>query len=202
MPRVSETHLNQRRQQILDAALRCFAANGFHNTSMRDVIRQSGLSAGAVYNYFPGKDDLIAAAVSPMLKALVSIADETLQPTRSPTRGIAELLQRVAPIALRPDVDMSRIAVMAWGEALRDDTVRTLLVGAYPAVRTRLVDAVAAWREAGHLPADTDDEALGQVLFATWTGCVMQHALFGDVDVGRYGEALSLLLDVTPCQGV
>jgi AcrR family transcriptional regulator len=194
VPRVSELHVTQRRQQILDAALRCFAANGFHNTSMRDVIRESGLSAGAVYNYFPGKEELIAAAVSPMLDALVLISHEALQPTRSPARGVADLLQRVAPIALRPDVDMSRIAVMAWGEALRDDTVRNLLVRAYPAVRTRLVEAVSAWREAGHLPADTDDEALGQVLFATFTGCVMQHALFGDVDAGRYGNALSSLL--------
>jgi AcrR family transcriptional regulator len=192
---MTESHLSQRRQQILDAALRCFAANGFHNTSMRDVIRESQLSAGAVYNYFPSKDELIAAAVSPMLDALVSIADETLQPTQAPTRGIAELLQRVTPIARRPDVDMSRIAVMAWGEALRDDSVRGLLMRAYPAVRTRLVEAVSARREAGHLPADTDDEALGQVLFATWIGCVMQHALFGDVDVRRYGSALSLLLD-------
>jgi AcrR family transcriptional regulator len=191
---VSEIHLSQRRQQILDAALRCFAANGFHSTSMRDVIHQSGLSAGAVYNYFPGKEELIAAAVSPMLDALVTIADETLQPTRSPARGIAELLQRVAPIALRADVDLSRIAVMAWGEALRDDTVRQLLVRAYPAVRTKLIEAVSAWRQAGRLPADTDDEALGQVLFATLTGFVMQHALFGDVDAGRYGNALSLLL--------
>ena len=61
VPRVSEAHLAARRQQILDAARTCFLRNGFHQTSMQDVIREAGLSVGAVYRYFPSKNDLITA---------------------------------------------------------------------------------------------------------------------------------------------
>ena len=46
MPRVSEDHLLARRQQILDAARVCFLRDGFHNTSMQDVIAEAGLSVG------------------------------------------------------------------------------------------------------------------------------------------------------------
>jgi AcrR family transcriptional regulator len=61
MPKVSEQHAAARRRQIVEAASRCFARRGFHRTTMKDIFRESGLSPGAVYTYFFGKDDLIAA---------------------------------------------------------------------------------------------------------------------------------------------
>src|SRR5215831_14032247 len=61
MPRVSAEHLAARRQQILDAARICFIRNGFHVTSMQDVIAEAGLSVGAVYRYFKSKNEIIEA---------------------------------------------------------------------------------------------------------------------------------------------
>ena len=49
MPKVSEQHREARRDQIVDAALRCFSRKGFQRTSMADIIAESGLSAGAIY---------------------------------------------------------------------------------------------------------------------------------------------------------
>ncbi|MGW9069182.1 helix-turn-helix domain-containing protein, partial [Streptomyces yangpuensis] len=54
MARVSQAHLDARRRQILDGATRCFTRNGFHATSMQDVLKEVDLSAGAVYRYFSG----------------------------------------------------------------------------------------------------------------------------------------------------
>src|SRR5215216_7206950 len=79
MPRVSQHHLDSRRQQILDAATRCFARNGFHATSMQDVLAEANLSAGALYRYFRGKEEIISAiALSTMntvAGAFLSIAE-------------------------------------------------------------------------------------------------------------------------------
>ena len=49
------------RQRVLAAAVRCFAAKGFHGTSMQEVCAQAGMSPGALYRYFPSKDAIIAA---------------------------------------------------------------------------------------------------------------------------------------------
>ena len=62
MPKVSEAHRAARREQIIDAAIRCVGREGFHRTTMSHVIAESGLSAGAVYGYFTGKEDLIKAS--------------------------------------------------------------------------------------------------------------------------------------------
>ena len=45
----------------LQAALACFAEDGFHQTGMADIVRRSGMSHGAVYGYFQSKDEIIEA---------------------------------------------------------------------------------------------------------------------------------------------
>lgn len=195
MPRVSEDHLTARRQQIVAAALRCFARDGFHATSVRDVVRESGLSAGAVYSYFPSKDELVAAAVEPILEQLSAALDDALTAAAppSPTEVVGLLLERIVPVATGGEVDVTRVAVTAWGEALRDPAVHALAHATYRGVRDRLTGVVVRWRDAGHLPADSDVEALAQVVFSVVTGYVLQHALLGDVDPRRYAAAAALL---------
>lgn len=194
VPRVSEEHLTARRGQIVRAALRCFAAEGFHATSMRDVIRESGMSAGAVYSYFPSKEELIAAAVEPVLAQVTGALDDILAAADpvDPGRIVGLLLERIwSDVVGGGDLDYTRVAVTAWGEALRDRAVAAVAVDAYGAIRGRLTDAVRRWRDAGHLPADADADALGQVLFAMVAGFVLQHALLDDVEPGRYGAAVA-----------
>ena len=201
MPRVTADHLENRRQEIVRAALRCFAREGFHATSVRDVVGESGLSAGAVYSYFPSKAELVAGAVEPILEALTGVLDAvvaepggSVADDRTPAEAVAEVLRRIHPVAVGGEVDYTRVAVTAWAEGLRDPAVRASAEKTYGTVRGRLTDRVARWRDAGHLPADVDAEALGQVLFSTLIGFVLQHALLGDVDLDRYATAVCSLL--------
>src|SRR5213080_1683381 len=50
-----------RRSQILDAALVCFAKRGFHQTSMHDISGEAGISVGLIYRYFENKEAVISA---------------------------------------------------------------------------------------------------------------------------------------------
>ena len=56
-------HATLRRRQILDAAEDCFRRHGFHNTSMAEIAKSFGMSAGHIYNYFDSKEAIIAAIV-------------------------------------------------------------------------------------------------------------------------------------------
>ncbi len=53
------TSYDQRQQQLLNAAVKAFADNGFHATSMRDIARESGLSLAGIYHYVSGKPELL-----------------------------------------------------------------------------------------------------------------------------------------------
>src|SRR5215471_15145243 len=70
MPKISDKQRQVRRDQILAAAWRCFSRSGIHGTSMEEIIREADLSAGAVYLYYKGKDDLILAAISTYMAKL------------------------------------------------------------------------------------------------------------------------------------
>jgi len=63
MPKLSQQDMDSRRREIIAAAGRCFARKGIQATTMREIFAEAGMSAGAVYNYFKTKDDLIAAGI-------------------------------------------------------------------------------------------------------------------------------------------
>src|SRR5947209_12181483 len=50
-----------RRTQILEAAVVCFAKHGFHQASMHDISAEAGISVGLIYRYFENKEAVIAA---------------------------------------------------------------------------------------------------------------------------------------------
>ena len=54
----------ERRAQIIAAALACFSRKGYTNTTMDDIVAESGLSKGSLYWYFDSKDDLFTAAIA------------------------------------------------------------------------------------------------------------------------------------------
>jgi AcrR family transcriptional regulator len=64
MPKLSDEQTEKRRARILDAAERCFSRDGFHRTTMQAICRDAGISAGALYLYFPSKEALIEGLTS------------------------------------------------------------------------------------------------------------------------------------------
>lgn len=61
MPRITAAHEQEVRERIVVAALSVFGEKGFHGATIADVVRKSGLSVGAIYTYFKGKDELFLA---------------------------------------------------------------------------------------------------------------------------------------------
>lgn len=61
MPRITPAHEQEVRERIVGAALRVFGERGFHRATIQDIVRECGLSVGAIYTYFKGKEDLFLA---------------------------------------------------------------------------------------------------------------------------------------------
>lgn len=61
MPRITPARGQEVRERIVGAALRVFGERGFHRATIQDVVRECGLSVGAIYTYFKGKEDLFLA---------------------------------------------------------------------------------------------------------------------------------------------
>jgi AcrR family transcriptional regulator len=192
MPRVSETHLAARRQQILDAARTCFLRNGFHATSMQDVIAEAGLSVGAVYRYFPGKAEIVEAIAgqyaAELWESFVALAegDRPLGDVMAAAIGIVDG-------ATGPEGPM-RLAVQVWAEALRDERIAATARKVYTKFRGNFVKVAERAVERGELPAGTDPHATGAALFSLVVGYGLQKMLTGSPDRKTYESGLRGLL--------
>ncbi|MDT9687630.1 TetR/AcrR family transcriptional regulator [Streptomyces sp. P9(2023)] len=200
MARVSQEHLDARRRQILDGAARCFARNGFHATSMQDVLTEVGLSAGAVYRYFSGKEELIAAIAAEAFAAMRGAFAEASKATPPPTPDV--LLGAVLRLVLEeriPGADrqvFARLILQVWSETLRDERLFRILVEGFNGMRGIWTELVEVYRETGLMAADVPADRVARTLIATAQGYIAQQALFGDVDVEVLQDGLRGLMSM------
>jgi AcrR family transcriptional regulator len=198
MPKRSAAHLSQRRDQILDAALGCFIQEGFHKTSMADVIAASGLSAGSVYRYFPSKRALIRACAEVYLAqvgpGLTAMADQ--QPPASPAEAIGAIVRTALDVGQQRGIELMHLGVAIWAESTRDPELRALLHAYYSAMRAQLATLVRAWQTQAGLPPGMDPDAFAGVLFALAPGFVVQSITLGDdaLELEPYVEAIQELI--------
>ncbi|GAA2632278.1 TetR/AcrR family transcriptional regulator [Paractinoplanes durhamensis] len=184
MPKVSAAYLAARRRQILDAAAACFARDGFHRTSMQDIVRESGISAGLVYRYFAGKDDVIAAIVGEWHDQRQIFA------TGGVDERVAAYLDYLRSVGDPESAARLRLGVQIWAEAVRNPRIREL--------SRRNVDdpraAVAAVLRTLPLAPGLDPDALARVLIAVYQGLLVQTVWDDGVDNAAYVGTVEALL--------
>jgi AcrR family transcriptional regulator len=183
-----------RRSQIIGAALACFARHGFHKTTMQDIVKRSGLSPGAIYCHFGGKQDIILAIV----KERHGRGRELLQrAARHDSFGSAidELVKHfVAVLGNAEERTWRRLTVQLWAESLHDRRLAHAVHRGVDEPRTILADLVRRAKSCGELPAGLDDEATARLLIAVFQGLVLQQAWDASVDPTASAHALTTLI--------
>ena len=192
MPRINERQRQARRDQILEAARGLFTANGFHDTSMDNIIAAAGMSSGGVYRYFSGKDAIITAIAQQVVGGITATISDVLKV--EPVPPIAEILRRlIIQIDILAD-GPGRLALQVWGEAQRDPVIAALAAAEGANVRAAVRELVRRAHADGQLSQHTDLEALGQVVFSLIPGYLLQKRIIGDVNPERYADAIDVLL--------
>jgi AcrR family transcriptional regulator len=195
MPRLSDTTRAQRRQHILASAWRCFSRDGFHATSMDDVISATGMSSSAVYRYFRSKEQIIRASaeegVANVRQIFVDLLDRDPcpDPAETLTFLVAELHRRTDD----PDYDMTRLALQTWAEALRDPVLHHRVRQLYIDAVEHAAELAQRWCDNGYLPPDGDTKAVAVTLFSIMQGLVMMHHVVDDVPAHALRTGVALL---------
>ncbi|GAA2392746.1 TetR/AcrR family transcriptional regulator [Streptomyces glaucosporus] len=199
MARVSQEHLDARRRQILDGARRCFARNGFHATSMQDVLREAGLSAGAVYRYFRSKDELVAAIALEVFEEVGGAFEAVSRSEDPPPPG--RILGEVLRLVLG-DGEEERVPppllVQVWAETLRSAELAEALDKGYARVREAWVRIVGAYQRRGLMRDDVPADQVARTLIGVAQGFLLQRALFGAGDVTDLENGLLALTSMRP----
>ena len=196
MPKVTEEHRLARREQILAAASRCVAREGFHKTTMADVIREADLSAGAVYGYFRGKSDIIRAIAERSIGSVATLLHGLVEQEAPvhPADAIAVFVEQITFLSKESGGDLPRVGVQAWAEAVRDPEIHALAREKMGEVRSSLEEVVRRAQRDGTMTRDADPRAVSQVLFALLPGFVLEQVVLEDVTPDSYVAGLRQLL--------
>lgn len=191
MPKVTEEHRQARRRQIAQAALRCFARSGFQQTSMADIIAESGLSAGAIYGHYKSKEELVELAVSIVLDdRFVEVADaRSRDPLPTPGEMVRLLLDGIE--SQIPDLGL---LLQIWGQMPINPRLGEIAVSVGARIRGLLTDYLVVWyeRRGGLPPAEAAARAAedATLYMGLVQGYITQKTLFADFDPEIYLAAV------------
>lgn len=80
-------------QQIIDAAVRVFARNGFYNSRVSDIAREAGIASGTIYLYFKTKDEILVTLFREKMAAFVSALRSEIAREKEPEAKIRRLVR-------------------------------------------------------------------------------------------------------------
>ena len=194
MPKISREKRETRRRQIIAAAGRCFARQGFHRTSMQDIVRESKLSPGAIYCYFRGKHDIVEA-IANQRHSRESALLAGLLACDSLSEGLRELGAAFFEMLRDPkERQRHKVTIQIWAESLRDPRIRKIIERGLRQ-RDALTAALRKAHRAGELPADLDADSLSRVMLALLQGFILQQAWEPGLDARGYLKTASSLWD-------
>jgi AcrR family transcriptional regulator len=193
MPKVSQEHMDGRRRQILAAASRCFAQVGFHAATMQDVIKASGLSAGAIYNHFQSKEDIIAAIADERHDREAALL-RTAEAEPDPDRAIRQLaLAFFQHLSDDGQEEERRVGVQLWAETLNNKKLARLAKDGTAEPHRVLRTLIDRMKQAGELPETIESEPLARVMIALFQGLVLQKCREKDLDLQAYVRTVLLM---------
>lgn len=188
-PDVSE----ERREQIIAAAVNVFARLGFHDARMDDIVTESGLSKGALYWYFKSKDDIIAAIMDRFIHRELEGMEKALRKDAPVTEKLMQLHGMFVE-EMRSMMGLMPILYEFYAAATRKATVRKALLRFFKPIRKLLSELIKQGIDSGEFkPVDVDVIAVDLIAF--YEGLLLLAVLDPKgVDLKKMGDRGAQLL--------
>jgi TetR/AcrR family transcriptional repressor of uid operon len=163
-----------RRTQILEAALVCFAKRGFHQTSMHDISSEAGISVGLIYRYFQNKEAVISAMADRHKKEIHELLERARQ---APTLlESLEILFTAHCCESEPRV-VSAFVVDLYAEASRNPRMADLVRDVLDTAMSGVTDLIARSPEAVSAAPGLKPREMAELIFAVARGMLMLDIL-------------------------
>lgn len=196
MPRITPARRAAQRERIIDAMLASVQTKGLSATSMADVIEGSGLSAGAIYGYFPGKDQIVLATAERIVEDRTGVLETITRtrPVEPPHEVITRLLASLPAVVTRGGA-----LLQVWGEAVRRPELRDVAVGVIGRLESTLRAYLEAWcTEAGMADPAEHARRSAPALMALIQGYLVRATLLGDEDPRAFAASVTALFATFP----
>jgi AcrR family transcriptional regulator len=187
-PSKRERLRQERRLQILEAALVVFGQKGFHAANVSDVAAQAGVSQGTIYWYFESKDELLEAALLSLVEDIGQSAVKALEQCSTASEKLRSLADSMVGLA---DVAEGLFTMFLefWASSARREEAGQLWTDVLVGYKDIVVDVIEEGVRNGEFKP-VDAEALVWALMAAYDGLAAYIMLMPDLDLGSISRAL------------
>lgn len=162
-----------RRTAILDAAAELIAERGYHSVRISDIAKVVGTSTGTVHYYFPGKSDVLTAALRHALDRAFARQSGELKEIDNAHERLLKLIDMQLP-RVGPLRDEWSVWMQFWAEATIRPELRPIHNTYYARWHETVVRIVRRGQHQAVFRADVDPEMLAQRLTALTDGVAIQ----------------------------
>lgn len=190
------------REQVLEAAARLFAQDGYQGASLRDIASEAACTTGAIYSNFRGKPDLLLALFEQHNERLAMEIATAAARGRTPEDQLARGAERWTRF-LREEPTWYGLLIEFWVLAVRDPQLRLQYAERFRVVRAGIGELIEERALGLGLKLTVPANDLGSTVIALADGIALQRLVEPDaVPDGLLGSTLvSVLESVTSPQG-
>ena len=193
-PKVSEQYLEDRRNQILDAAVTTFSRNGFHQTTIEEIRLEAGLSRGAVYHYFKTKEDIIDAIRGRSARQAEAIVISSAEGDDAES-VLLDLINSTVSVMVSPtSVDANRLAMFLWAESLVNARIMDGQLPAFKPYLSALAESISKAQADGKVDPGLEPQATARLIAGALMGLQLQLSWEPEIDLEASRDALTSLL--------
>ncbi|MBB6453337.1 AcrR family transcriptional regulator [Salirhabdus euzebyi] len=179
MPKVTEEYKQQKRNLILDCAMECFAVNGYQESTIDDIVAKSGMSKGAVYNYFKSKDDIYLTLLDRNTEKTFDYLSKGFDNFTTATEKIKHMLKIYFQITYKEDdlwLGKQRVHLEFWINASQNEELRKAMEEHAEKFITFLEKMIDEGKANGEFRQDIDSRITSEAFWALNDG-VRLHLL-------------------------
>ncbi len=159
--------------QIVQAAIRVLARQGYARTSLMDIAREAGMSKGAVHYHFPTKEALIQVVLKTACDAVQARTIEAWGDSTQPFVSLRKSLETLWEVRANR-TDEALVVADLLAQALYDEKLRPQLASFYERAATQISEYLLPQLEAAGLASKIDERMLPRIVIGLLDGLVMQ----------------------------
>jgi len=170
------------RERIIETAAQVFNVHGFHGGSMAELMAQTGLKKGGIYNHFASKEELAVAAFDHAVSLMVKKINDSVRPHKTPGARMNALLGFYLRYALDPPVNGGCVIMNTLTDS--DSTNPALKARAKAAlemVLRRVAGLIQQGIDSGDFHPKGDAQSTAVTLFAMLEGAILLSRAFDDL---------------------
>ncbi|MGG4490304.1 TetR/AcrR family transcriptional regulator [Metabacillus idriensis] len=180
-PIVSNEYKEKKKRHILESALKAFGEKGFQLATIDDIVAESGLSKGAIYNYFKSKEEIYLQLMQVRTEENIAKLKKTFQESVTAKEKLHRFFKNYAEIELSEKWQkMIGVHLEFWIHSGRDEELKQVMTDRYDNVyQALLIEIIEEGIKQNEFKIDTDPSLVSSMVWGTIDGICLHYSVIG-----------------------